>query len=45
MDPTTAAGAIKKSEMNGFIENKEDPQNKKNKKLYPTEKGNNVYPF
>jgi DNA-binding MarR family transcriptional regulator len=31
--------------MNGFIEKKEDQQNKKIKKLFPTEKGKNVYPF
>ncbi|MGP4080667.1 MarR family winged helix-turn-helix transcriptional regulator [Pseudalkalibacillus sp. R45] len=45
VDRTTAARAIKKLEMNGFIEKKEDHQNKKIKKLFPTEKGNNVYPF
>lgn len=42
---TTAARAIKKLEINGFIEKKEDKHNKKIKKLFPTEKGNNVYPF
>jgi DNA-binding MarR family transcriptional regulator len=45
VDRTTAARAIKKLEMNGFIEKKEDKHNKKNKKLFPTEKGKNVYPF
>ncbi|MBA9088504.1 DNA-binding MarR family transcriptional regulator [Fontibacillus solani] len=45
IDRTTAARAIKKLEINGFIEKKEDTQNKKIKKLYPTEKGENVYPF
>jgi DNA-binding MarR family transcriptional regulator len=45
VDRTTAARAIKKLEMNGFIEKKEDKQNKKIKKLFPTEKGKNVYPF
>ncbi|KZE67133.1 MarR family transcriptional regulator [Fictibacillus phosphorivorans] len=45
VDRTTAARAIKKLEMNGFIEKKDDQQNKKIKKLFPTEKGNNVYPF
>ena len=45
VDRTTAARAIKKLEMNGFIEKKEDKQNKKIKKLFPTEKGENVYPF
>ncbi|MBZ5751333.1 MarR family winged helix-turn-helix transcriptional regulator [Metabacillus rhizolycopersici] len=45
VDRTTAARAIKKLEMNGFIEKKEDKHNKKIKKLFPTEKGKNVYPF
>ena len=44
VDRTTAARAIKKLEMNGFIEKKEDTQNKKIKKLFSTEKGNKVYP-
>jgi DNA-binding MarR family transcriptional regulator len=45
VDRTTAARAIQKLEMNGFIEKKDDPHNKKIKKLFPTEKGKNVYPF
>ncbi|WP_445492559.1 MarR family winged helix-turn-helix transcriptional regulator [Niallia sp. 03133] len=45
VDRTTAARAIKKLEMNGFIEKKGDKHNKKIKKLFPTEKGKNVYPF
>jgi len=45
VDRTTASRAIKKLEMNGFIEKKEDQENKKIKRLFPTEKGNNVYPF
>ncbi|SFL98501.1 transcriptional regulator, MarR family [Gracilibacillus orientalis] len=45
VDRTTAARAIKKLEMNGFIEKKEDKHNKKIKKLFPTENGKNVYPF
>ncbi|MFD2444996.1 MarR family winged helix-turn-helix transcriptional regulator [Bacillus sp. CGMCC 1.16607] len=45
VDRTTAARAIKKLEMNGFIEKKDDQLNKKIKKLFPTEKGKNVYPF
>ena len=44
VDRTTAARAIKKLEINGFIEKKEDESNKKIKKLFPTEKGKNVYP-
>ncbi|MCY7784522.1 MULTISPECIES: MarR family transcriptional regulator [unclassified Bacillus (in: firmicutes)] len=45
VDRATASRAIKKLEMNGFIEKKEDRHNKKIKKLFPTEKGKNVYPF
>ncbi|KWX73868.1 MarR family winged helix-turn-helix transcriptional regulator [Paenibacillus jilunlii] len=45
VDRSTATRAIKKLEMNGFIEKKEDKHNKKNKKLFPTEKGQHVYPF
>ncbi|MCR6105666.1 winged helix-turn-helix transcriptional regulator [Salipaludibacillus agaradhaerens] len=45
VDRTTAARAIKKLEINGFIEKKEDAHNKKNKQLFPIEKGENVYPF
>jgi DNA-binding MarR family transcriptional regulator len=45
VDRTTAARAIKKLEMNGFIEKKDDQHNKKIKKLFPTEKGKTVFPF
>lgn len=45
VDRTTAARAIKKLESNGIIEKREDQQNKKIKKLFPTEKGKQVYPF
>ncbi|MGG3915476.1 MarR family winged helix-turn-helix transcriptional regulator [Rossellomorea vietnamensis] len=45
VDRTTAARAIKKLEINGFIEKKEDKENKKIKKLFPTERGKTVYPF
>ena len=45
VDRTTANRAIKKLELNGFVEKKDDEQNKKIKKLYPTEKGKQVYPF
>ncbi|MGM9929721.1 MAG: MarR family winged helix-turn-helix transcriptional regulator [Bacillus sp. (in: firmicutes)] len=45
VDRTTASRAIKKLEMNDFIEKKSDPQNKKIKRLYATEKGKKVYPF
>lgn len=45
VDRTTAARAIKKLEINGFIEKKGDEYNKKIKKLFPTEKGKNVFPI
>ncbi|MDR7236478.1 MarR family winged helix-turn-helix transcriptional regulator [Neobacillus drentensis] len=45
VDRTSAARAIQKLELNGFIEKKQDLHNKKIKKLFPTEKGKNVYPF
>jgi DNA-binding MarR family transcriptional regulator len=45
VDRTTAARAVKKLEMNGFIEKKDDEHNQKIKKLFPTVKGANVYPF
>jgi DNA-binding MarR family transcriptional regulator len=45
VDRTTAARAIKKLEMNGFIDKKDDEHNKKINKLFPTEKGKHVFPF
>jgi DNA-binding MarR family transcriptional regulator len=45
VDRTTAARAIKKLEINGFIEKKDDDQNQKIKRLLPKEKGKSVYPF
>ncbi|MGZ0041214.1 MarR family winged helix-turn-helix transcriptional regulator [Paenibacillus ottowii] len=45
VDRTTASRAINKLVINGFIEKKEDQHNKKINKLFPTEKGDNVYPF
>ncbi|WP_277584572.1 MarR family winged helix-turn-helix transcriptional regulator [Psychrobacillus antarcticus] len=45
VDRTTAARAIKKLEINGFIEKKDDKHNKKIKKLFPTDKGRDVYPL
>lgn len=45
VDRTTAARSIKKLETHGFIEKKDDEHNKKIKKLFPTKKGENVYPF
>ncbi|WP_175074301.1 MarR family winged helix-turn-helix transcriptional regulator [Terribacillus sp. AE2B 122] len=45
VDRTTAARAIKKLEINGFIEKRDDKHNQKIKKLFPTEKGEHVYKF
>lgn len=45
VDRTTAARAIKKLELNGFIEKKDDEQNKKIRKLFPTDKGKKAFPF
>jgi DNA-binding MarR family transcriptional regulator len=45
VDRTTAARAIKKLESQGLIEKRDDEHNKKINRLYPTEKGKNVYPF
>lgn len=45
VDRTTAARAIQKLELNGFIERRDDPYNKKIKKLFPTERGESVYPY
>ncbi|WP_202707722.1 MarR family winged helix-turn-helix transcriptional regulator [Sporosalibacterium faouarense] len=45
VDRTTVSRAIKKLELNNFIEKKEDKDNKKVNKLFPTEKGKKVYVF
>lgn len=45
MERSTAARAVQKLEINGFIEKHDDPNNRKSKKLFPTEKGKTVYPF
>lgn len=45
VDRTTTARAIKKLENNGFIEKMDDSSNQKIKRLYPTEKGKDVYPL
>ncbi|MGE7112955.1 MarR family winged helix-turn-helix transcriptional regulator [Lysinibacillus sp. NPDC047702] len=45
VDRTTAARAIKQLEVHGFIEKKDDEHNKKIKKLFPTDKGKQVFPF
>ncbi|MFK5707513.1 MarR family winged helix-turn-helix transcriptional regulator [Lysinibacillus boronitolerans] len=45
VDRTTASRAIKKLEIQGFIEKRDDIHNQKIKKIFPTEKGQSVYPF
>ncbi|GGC77623.1 putative HTH-type transcriptional regulator YybA [Thalassobacillus devorans] len=45
VDRTTAARSIKNLEANGFIEKKRDSHNKKIRKIYPTEKGEQVSLF
>ena len=45
VDRTTAARAIQKLELNGFLEKRDDTHNKKIKRLFPTEKGEGVFPF
>ncbi|WP_080876079.1 MarR family winged helix-turn-helix transcriptional regulator [Oceanobacillus timonensis] len=45
VDRTTAARAVKNLETNGFIEKKADANNRKIKKLMPTEKGKSIYPM
>lgn len=44
VDRTTASRAIKKLESNGFIAKKSDSANRKIKHIFPTEKGNAVFP-
>src|SRR5690349_20111453 len=45
VDRTTASRALKKLEISGCIEKKNDEHNQKIKKLFPTEKGKKIYPF
>lgn len=45
VDRTTAARAIKKLEDNGFIVRKQSEDNKKEKKLFVTKKGEQTYPI
>lgn len=45
VDRTTAARAAKKLAENGFIERKDDEENKKIKRLFPTNKGKEVAPY
>ncbi|MEK5333769.1 MULTISPECIES: MarR family winged helix-turn-helix transcriptional regulator [unclassified Lysinibacillus] len=43
VDKTTVAHAVKKLEAQGFVEKKDDFENKKIKRLYPTKKGEDIY--
>ncbi|MFC3212288.1 MarR family winged helix-turn-helix transcriptional regulator [Planomicrobium okeanokoites] len=45
VDRSTATRAIQKLELNGFIEKEPDTENKKIKRLFPSEKGKEAYPF
>jgi len=45
VDRTTAARAVQKLESQGFIEKRSDETNKKIKRLFTTEKGDQAYPF
>lgn len=45
VDRSTATRALQKLESNGFIEKLGDPDNKKIKKIYPTEKARDAYPI
>ncbi|AIQ18390.1 MarR family transcriptional regulator [Paenibacillus sp. FSL H7-0357] len=45
VDRTTAARAIQKLEIQGFIEKKDDETNRKIKRLFTTEKGKQAYSF
>ncbi|GEN88541.1 MarR family transcriptional regulator [Oceanobacillus sp. FSL W8-0428] len=45
VDRTTAARAIKKLEENNFIQKTADADNRKIKRLLPTEKGEYIYPM
>lgn len=45
VDRTTAARAIKKLEENNFIQKRAATDNKKIKRLLPTEKGERIYPM
>lgn len=45
VDRTTVSRAVNKLENKGLIVKKNDEHNKKIKRLYPTEKGKEIYPF
>lgn len=45
VDRSTATRVLQKLETSGFIEKRPDDFNKKIKKIFPTDKGNSIYPF
>lgn len=45
VDRSTATRVLQKLESDGFIEKRPDVLNKKIKKIFPTAKGNSIYPF
>ncbi|AIQ57005.1 MarR family winged helix-turn-helix transcriptional regulator [Paenibacillus borealis] len=45
VDRTTAARAVQKLQVQGFIEKKDDEMNKKINRLYTTDKGDQAYSF
>ncbi|CAM4136287.1 MarR family winged helix-turn-helix transcriptional regulator [Saccharibacillus endophyticus] len=45
VDRSTASRAIEKLERDGFIQKEQESDNRKNKALYPTEKGKEMYAF
>ncbi len=45
VDRTTASRAIRRMDINGFIDRRADASNKKIKRLFPTQKATDVYPF
>lgn len=45
VDRTTLARAVRRLEKQGYVYRESDPDNKKIKHLYVTEKGKQIYPF
>ncbi|TFE01574.1 MarR family winged helix-turn-helix transcriptional regulator [Jeotgalibacillus salarius] len=45
VDRTSAARAVEKLEKNNFIVKEADPDNKKIRRIFPTDKGSEIYPF
>lgn len=44
VDRTTASRAVKKLEAKGFVEKRQDTENRKIRRIYPTKKGTEVFP-